>query len=125
MLVASTRPGNRLPHAWLERDNQRLSTLDLVDVKSIHWLLITDSKEIGRWREAASQISYPIDVVEISVSGKEEGAYQDADGAWDKVSGVREGGAVLVRTDNHVAWRTTELDIEGLKEAAQKLFRFA
>ncbi|MBU5900113.1 hypothetical protein JVW24_23635, partial [Vibrio cholerae O1] len=28
--VPSTRPGSPLPHAWVDRDRQRLSTLDLV-----------------------------------------------------------------------------------------------
>jgi 2,4-dichlorophenol 6-monooxygenase len=120
-LAASTRPGNRLPHAWLERNSQRLSTLDLVDVKSIHWLLITDGERIDEWRHAVSQISYPIDVVEIGGSAS-KGGYQDADGTWAKVSGVKTGGAVLVRTDNHVAWRAAELDVEGIKQAAHKLF---
>ncbi len=41
--VPTTRPGHRLPHAWLERDGLRISTHDLLDDKA-SFVLIANAK---------------------------------------------------------------------------------
>ncbi len=49
----------------------------------------------------------------------------DPTGAWDAVSGIGPDGAVLVRPDQHVAWRAAELpeDPEGaLRHTLDELF---
>jgi 2,4-dichlorophenol 6-monooxygenase len=101
--VPTTRPGHRLPHAWLERDGQRLSTLDLV--KPGRFVLLTGRKGSG-WAEAAAAVAHtsgvPIEVVEIS----DESAVRDADRSWRHLRGVSADGAVLVRPDQHVGWRS-------------------
>jgi 2,4-dichlorophenol 6-monooxygenase len=101
--VPTTRPGHRLPHAWLERDGARLSTLDLV--RPGRFLLITGRAGSG-WAEAAAQLAtasgVPIDIVEISA----DGAVRDASRDWRHRREVSDDGAVLVRPDQHVGWRS-------------------
>jgi 2,4-dichlorophenol 6-monooxygenase len=100
--VPTTRPGHRLPHAWLERDGRQISTLDLV--KPGRFVLLTGGKGSG-WAEAAAVLArtsdVPIEVVEIS----DDGLVRDVDRRWRHLRGVSADGAVLVRPDQHVGWR--------------------
>ena len=92
-----TRPGSRLPHAWVVRDGRRVSTLDLVGPD--RYVLLTSS---APWASAAgSLVGYgpPLSVVLV---GRD---VVDPDGAWARVSDLGDDGAVLVRPDQHVAWR--------------------
>ena len=90
----SARPGGRAPHAWLERDGVRVSTIDLVGKR---FALLASGPG---WREAATSIAeLPLDVFTV---GHDLG---DSDGGWHASYGVRRGGAVLVRPDGYVAWR--------------------
>ncbi|RYE42662.1 MAG: aromatic ring hydroxylase [Hyphomicrobiales bacterium] len=104
--LPTTRPGHRLPHAWLEREGQRLSTHDLVDRHG--FLLLTDSTGGGPWSMAAEAAAEKLGVpVTVAVIG-ERGDFADVDGTWARLREVGEGGAVLVRPDNHVAYRAVE-----------------
>lgn len=99
--LPTTRPGHRHPHAWLERDGRRMSTHDLVD--RCGFLLLTDPDGADPWsaaaRAAAEKFGVPVDVAVVG-----DGT-SDIDGGWARVRGVGDGGAVLVRPDNHVAYR--------------------
>jgi 2,4-dichlorophenol 6-monooxygenase len=99
----TTRPGHRLPHAWLEHNGERLSTLDLVAPG--RFLLLTGSDGVA-WESGATAavetLRIPLTTVRI---GGEDGA-RDVDGRWSEVGEVAEDGAVLVRPDGHVAWRS-------------------
>ncbi|WP_258396087.1 FAD-dependent monooxygenase [Streptomyces sp. Amel2xB2] len=101
------RPGHRLPHAWLAGGEDRLSTLDLAGGGGA-FALITGAAADG-WRRAAKRIADECDV-ELRVVSVSDGPgpddCPDAEGRWAAVRGVGEDGAVLVRPDNHVAWRT-------------------
>jgi 2,4-dichlorophenol 6-monooxygenase len=101
--VPTTRPGHRLPHAWLERDGKALSTLDLV--KPDGFVLLTGSKASG-WADAAAALAksngVPIEVVEIS----DTAAVRDTDRRWRHLRAVSADGAILVRPDHHVGWRS-------------------
>ena len=98
----AARPGHRVPHAWLERERTKFSTLDLVGRG--RFVLIVNGEDSG-WRSAAQKAAQlygvPVDIVTVGSGGD----YQSADGRWDSVSGTEPGGAVLVRPDGHVAWR--------------------
>lgn len=100
--VPTTRPGHRLPHAWIERNGQRLSTLDLVQPG--RFALLVDRTGM-RWAEAARALvardGLPLDVIEIS----DEADVCDTDRQWRNLREVSAEGAVLVRPDQHVAWR--------------------
>ena len=93
--VPSGRPGGRAPHVTLERNDARVSTIDLV---GRGFVLLT--ARAGRaWRDAAARAAaacgMPIDVV----------IDEHPDGAFPSLYGVDAGGAVLVRPDGYIAWR--------------------
>lgn len=98
----TTRPGHRLPHAWLETDGSRISTHDLAGNDG-RFVLITGS-EGQPWAAAAAKAStkFGIDIT-VAVIG---GNHHDADGQWAQVREIDDGGAILVRPDNYVAWRS-------------------
>lgn len=96
--VPTTHPGGRLPHAWVIRDGRRLSSFDLVPHD--RYALVTGSV---RWAAAgASLAGGPVPLAVVWVGGD----VLDPDGGWAAVSGIGSGGAVLVRPDQHVAWRS-------------------
>lgn len=99
----TTRPGHRLPHVWLDKDGERLSTLDLVGA-STGFVLITGAAG-SAWAEAAEQVSEKLSVP-ITVARIGGGAPYNDDHGWSAVREVADDGAVLVRPDNHVAWRS-------------------
>lgn len=98
----TTRPGHRLPHAWLTRDKKPVSTHDLV--RPGRFSLLTDTT--SDWATAAQRVSAAlgtsIDVFPIG----DGGLCTDPAGRWSAVNEIGPGGAVLIRPDHHVAWRT-------------------
>ncbi|MEZ5482587.1 MAG: FAD-dependent monooxygenase [Porticoccaceae bacterium] len=100
--IPTTRPGHRLPHAWVQLNGKRISTLDLVEGKT--FALIT-GPENAEWKASAAKASVPVKVVSIGAAGAD---YLDLNGEWQEVSGISDAGAVLVRPDNHVGWRSVE-----------------
>jgi len=104
--VPSARPGARMPHAWVGSGIHRGSTYGLVDPGRFT-LFIGDDGEA--WREAADQVraarDIPLDVIAIG----ERSGLPDRTGAWSEQSGVGPAGAVLVRPDHHVAWRSRDM----------------
>ncbi|MFD0683210.1 FAD-dependent monooxygenase [Actinomadura fibrosa] len=101
----TTRPGHLLPHAWLERGGRRLSTHDLTG-SAAGFALLTGPAGTP-WCEAAAQVaeklSIPIRTARIGAGAE----FADAEGTWEAVREISDDGAVLVRPDNHVAWRST------------------
>jgi len=97
-------PGTRLPHAWVLRDGQRVSTLDLHGDE----LQLFTGAEGAPWITAAASVSasvgVPIDVFRI---GSE--TIQDLDGMWAQLTGLSPEAALLVRPDDFVAWRADSL----------------
>lgn len=102
---ASTRPGAHLPHAWLTRDQRRVSTLDLCGKG--RFTLLTGLSG-GAWADAAAEVARTL-TVEIVVAKIGPGeTYVDTYGEYAAVSEVAEDGALLVRPDMMVAWRARE-----------------
>jgi 2-polyprenyl-6-methoxyphenol hydroxylase-like FAD-dependent oxidoreductase len=83
--VVAAGAGERARHAWVTVDGHRRSTLDLFDGR----LTLLTGQHAPAWRAAADRIAGgpPLTVVDV---GQE--------------------GAVLVRPDGHVAWRTATTD---------------
>lgn len=96
------RPGTRVPHVWVRRDGQLISTLDLLGPG---FTLLTGS-DCGRWIGAATSASDTLGVL-ITVHSIDE--VVDPDGAWAAVTGLSPDGALLVRPDDFVGWRANEL----------------
>lgn len=108
--VPTTLPGARLPHARIERGAEALSTLDLVD--GLTFVLLTGCGGEG-WAEAARRCSerfgVPVRVYGVGVA--EDGpltAVLDPYGEWENLREVGSTGCVLIRPDQHVAWRERE-----------------
>jgi hypothetical protein len=101
ILSSFDHPRNYLAHAWLRKNgpaDERVSTLDLVSHDK--FLLLTQSP--GFWEQFESDVVH----VEIISSDCEKLGHADTDSTWAKLSGVRNDGAVSVRPDNIVAWRS-------------------
>jgi putative polyketide hydroxylase len=93
------QPGTRAPHVWLARDGQRVSTIDLLGCR---FVLMTGTNG-GAWVEAAQSIAgAAVDAYRIG----DDGDLADVDRPWAEAYGVSDGGAVLVRPDGFVAWRS-------------------
>jgi 2-polyprenyl-6-methoxyphenol hydroxylase-like FAD-dependent oxidoreductase len=103
--VPSTTPGARLPHVVVEREGVEVSTLDLVEPG--RFLLLTASEE---WAAASTSTGPPVATV---VVGRD---VLDPTGAWTALAEIGEDGALLVRPDQHVAWRTTSAPLDASAE---------
>lgn len=96
----SAHPGCRAPHVWLERGGERISTIDLVGRRFV--LLAAPGG--APWRAALNQRGLP--QIDLHIIGED---VMDSEDSWMNVYGVQDGGAVLVRPDGYVAWRTASL----------------
>ncbi|MFJ7770659.1 FAD-dependent oxidoreductase [Streptomyces sp. NPDC097107] len=103
-------PGSRAPHLWLRRSDDsgaRISTLDLYEDSLV---LLSDAAQPTGWHEAATHLAADMRVPLKSyrVGGTPEADLTPDDDAtdWAKAHGVTRGGAVLVRPDGFVAWRS-------------------
>ena len=104
----TTRPGCRLPHAWLDRDGTRCSTHQLIPVGGM--LALTSDGPAGQhWREAAEKVSLEIGVPVRSVRVGPQGDWFDLGRKWIELREVGTDGIVLVRPDGHVGFRAAQL----------------
>ena len=94
--VPCARPGSRAPHLWLERDGERISILDLFGER---FVLLTGVEGVAAWRDAAGRNAGEVDLVVVGET------VADVEDRWHALYGVSDG-AVLVRPDGHVAWRS-------------------
>lgn len=115
------RPGTRVPHVWTVEDGRRTSTLDLLDGG-----FVVLSADPASWTDAAEQVAadagVPVTVRLVS------GADQPVEGAitWSDAAGVGPTGALLVRPDGFVAWRTVRSPVNptaALRQALAGLLR--
>jgi 2,4-dichlorophenol 6-monooxygenase len=109
LYTPTTRPGHRLPHAWLQREGERVSTLDLVNHERMLLLAGADGDWGAQVQRVSARLSVALDVQTVGPGGD----WQDPSGQWAEVSGLSSGGAVLVRPDQHVAWRSTNAERGG------------
>jgi len=94
--VPTAVPGARVPHVWVTRAGIRVSTLDLFAYD--RFTLVTGPA--GQpWIQAVAG-SAPIDCVLI---GRD---VVDENGQWMNLLGIDADGALLVRPDQHVGWRS-------------------
>ncbi|GAA1191967.1 FAD-dependent oxidoreductase [Prauserella alba] len=99
----STRPGARLPHAWVGDSNHRRSTHDLAGYDAFTLLTgITGEPWVAAAQKAAAELGVPVRPVVIGPGREVTDLYFD----WAELCGVAEDGAVLVRPDKHVGWRS-------------------
>lgn len=101
----STRPGAPLPHAEVDdADGNRKPLMSLV--KPGHFLLIA-GEDGGAWCDAAKGVAKDLGISLDAVTiGHIEGDYRDHRSAWVRQREFSAQGAVLVRPDRVVAWRS-------------------
>ncbi|TDU02041.1 2,4-dichlorophenol 6-monooxygenase [Streptomyces sp. 846.5] len=103
---ASTVPGSHLPHAWVGDNRRRFAMMDLAPYD--RFTLITGIAGEA-WAAAADKVAQelgvPLSTVVIGPGREVTDLYYD----WAKVREVEEAGALLVRPDKHIAWRSGSL----------------
>ncbi len=103
----TTYPGARLPHVWVAVDKVRTSVLYLCG--ETKFTLLTGISGSG-WKKEVQTIK---EVLGVEINLITIGALQEVEdpyGEWSRVREIDESGAVLVRPDQHVAWRAKEWD---------------
>lgn len=100
--VPTARPGHRAPHVWLDVDGARQSTLDLYGSGFV--LLVAGDTPLPTPSTTAPLRSHAIHTDE-----------------WREVYGLEPGGAILVRPDGHVAWRSARPDCDVIPAATAAL----
>jgi 2,4-dichlorophenol 6-monooxygenase len=117
----STAPGAPLPHAWIDdEDGVRRALKDLVDPG--RFLLIA-GEDGSDWCEAAERLAdagVPLEAVRI---GHIDGDLFDPRCMWLRHRGIGRDGAVLVRPDRFVGWRSLAASERPLEELADALDR--
>jgi 2,4-dichlorophenol 6-monooxygenase len=100
---ATCMPGARLPHVWLVKQRRNYSSLDLVGQG--RFTLLTGIGGEG-WRTAADAVTAALGVPVTVLTIGPDCDYEDPFGDWARIRGVEDDGAVLVRPDQFVAWRS-------------------
>jgi 2-polyprenyl-6-methoxyphenol hydroxylase-like FAD-dependent oxidoreductase len=98
-------PGSRVPHLWIKRQGQRISTLDLFDGR---FVLLTGAGETA-WNEAAAAVATRLGIELAAYRIGLDADLLALDAAWPAKLGVSSEGAVLIRPDSFVAWRSSTL----------------
>ena len=113
------RPGGRAPHAWLERDGTRLSTIDLLG----DGFVLLAGEDGAIWRDAAVAAAGAAGVPLKAFVVGPRGDLEDPDKDWATLYGVSAGGAVLIRPDGHVGWRGNDAVADPRRALATVLAR--
>ncbi|KAH7129140.1 FAD binding domain-containing protein [Dactylonectria macrodidyma] len=100
---ATTHPGAYLPHAWLEHEQVHLSTLDIFKHGRFGLVVGIGGKP---WEEAAATVSQELGIeLPVHFVGY-RCTYDDVLGEWRTRREVGDRGAILVRPDRYIAWRS-------------------
>ncbi|MFL4476231.1 FAD-dependent oxidoreductase [Paeniglutamicibacter sp. MACA_103] len=99
----STHPGVRLPHAWVGDWTRKFSTHDLAPYGQFTLFTgITGEDWDTAAQKVSDQLGVTVKAVVIGPGQEVTDLYFD----WERLRGVAEDGAVLVRPDKHVGWRS-------------------
>jgi hypothetical protein len=104
------RPGTRAPHVVLHRGDELLSTRDLFFAGFV--LLTEDPAWADAGQQVAAELGVPLAVHRIGAD------LTDEDGTFRSSYGLSDGGAVLVRPDGVVGWRSTTIADPAALDAA-------
>ena len=107
-------PGIRLPHTWVVWRGERISTLDLISTR----FTLLAGPQGQEWCVAAraAAICLGLDLAAYCIGP--DGDVIDRDGHASALLRIEGSGALLVRPDGFVAWRTTTLAPERERERA-------
>jgi 2,4-dichlorophenol 6-monooxygenase len=100
----STRPGHPLPHAWVERAGERVPLRSLIH--DGHFALIA-GEDGQAWVDAAAKIGEQLRIpLRTARVGLGDVDLIDVRMAWLKQRSISPTGAVLVRPDGYIAFRS-------------------
>lgn len=115
----SGSPGTHAAHVVLERDGERRSTIDLFG----HNAVLLTGAEGEAWQQAAeraaAQFGLPLDTYRVGARGD----FSDPEGRFLAAYGIRADGAVLVRPDGFIGWRTEMVDADPASALTEGLSR--
>ena len=98
-------PGSRAPHLWLHRGGELVSTLDLFGQ---NFVLLAGPRG-DAWRDAARGAAQRLGVgLDVHLVDDGTGDLADTDARFCAAYGISPDGAVLVRPDGFVAWRSAD-----------------
>lgn len=103
----TTWPGARIPHCWIyDQAGKKHSTLDLTGKG--RFTILTGISGEG-WAAAAAKAgkALGIDIATVVIGPRR--TFIDHEGEWARAREVGDSGCVLVRPDQHVAWRAEEM----------------
>jgi len=116
----STRPGSPLPHAWI--DDESGNRRPLKDLVAPGRFLLIAGEDGQDWCAAAATVAavndLPVDALRI---GHIDGDLFDPHLAWAQFRGITPRGAVLVRPDRVVCWRSAEAAANAAATLAEAL----
>ncbi|WP_028389010.1 FAD-dependent monooxygenase [Legionella fairfieldensis] len=117
--IPTTLPGSRAPYVKLMKDEEIISTFDLFEKE---YVLLVGS-EGQAWQAAANELvlerSLPLKSYRVAANGD----LIDPENTWHSNYEITTTGAVLVRPDGHVAWRSKEMITNPLKQL-REIFSF-
>ena len=117
----STVPGSRLPHVWVGDSTRKLSTIDLAPFTGFTLITgIAGQAWAGAAGKVAQDLGVPLEAVIIGPGREVTDIYYD----WARIREVAEEGAILVRPDKHIGWRSMGLPEDperSLREAMSSL----
>jgi 2,4-dichlorophenol 6-monooxygenase len=110
----STRPGSPLPHAWVEREGERIALGSLVH--DGHFVLIA-GEDGQAWVDAARVVAEQREIpLRTTRVGFGDVDHVDVRCAWLRQRGITSSGAVLVRPDRHIAFRAAGAATDAVAE---------
>ncbi|MGE8154057.1 FAD-dependent monooxygenase [Pseudomonas vancouverensis] len=97
----SARPGHRAPHVWLDQNGRKISTIDLARPE----FSIFSGKEGHKWAGAVAELSriHGLDIALYSIGTAD---LIDTEETFLNRYEINVDGAVLIRPDGYVAWRS-------------------
>lgn len=114
----ATRPGHPLPHAWIEKEGERIALNTLVHGGKF---VLIAGENGQQWVDAATKIARNLEIELVAIRiGILDGDYVDARCAWTKQREISADGAILVRPDRYIGFRShgTVADPEAILAAA-------
>lgn len=111
---ATTYPGSRLPHAWVQRNGLELSTLDLAGKGRFSLFTgIGGESWLAAGKAAAARFNIEISSIMIGPGCPVNDLYFE----WADRREIAENGCLLVRPDQHIAWRCHTADRRNPEES--------
>ena len=107
-------PGTRMPHLWVQKAQEQISTLDLLGSE---FVLFTGTDNYA-WLQAAAEMDIPV----YSIGDNAALAYKEK--PLNEVLGITASGAILVRPDGFVAWRCAAAPEDPARELSSALSPF-